>query len=149
MRLAPLAASVVLSALLARPASCAQGQIPSSPQVINLSLMDTLVAIDAGDMAGVFSFIPEDRTSMAMADYLAHNHRALKKFIKKGERDVKEVQGIDEWDRQVVLYLVGITSSGGLPGAKPIPAGWVSRINELALVPAVPLQVIVEKRRNR
>ncbi|MFH1723808.1 MAG: hypothetical protein ABII00_04205 [Elusimicrobiota bacterium] len=125
----------------------AEGMIPAAPQVINLSLMDALVAVGATDLAGVFSFIPEMQSSMALADYLMHNRKALTKFIKKGEKDLKEVQGINEWDKQVFLFLIGINAQPRLPaGIERIPEKLMKQVNRMGLAQPLPLRIIVERR---
>lgn len=143
--------AIFLAALAGSLSAQGEGQqLPVQTQIINLSLLEALVAIQATDLAGVFGFIPEDQSAMAMADYLMHNHRALKKFVKKGERDFKEVQGVNDWDKQVLLYLIGINNSVSLPvGVERIPAGLMRRINELGLAPGLPLQIMVQKRNKR
>jgi len=122
--------------------------VPVQAQVINLSLLEALVAVDAATWRGSSASSPRNATSMAMADYLAHNHKALKKFLKKVERDLKEVQGINDWDRQVILFLVGINGGDILPGSsrsqrvdEPDPEAGAGEY--------FPLQVIVQKRRSR
>ncbi|HBL18065.1 MAG: hypothetical protein A2X36_08870 [Elusimicrobia bacterium GWA2_69_24] len=146
MRRAWLAAGL-LAALAAGAA--AQPQTPGTAQggVINLSLVDALVAVDAQDLAGVFSFIPEEQTPMAMADYLMHDHKALKKFVRKGERDLKLSQGINEWDKKVLLFLVGMNSQPLLPlGIARVSPAWRARVNALSLAQALPLNIIVQQR---
>ena len=45
---------------------------------------------------------------------------------------------------------MGITASGTLPpDVKPVPAKLMSHVNELLLVDALPLQVIVQRRAGR
>ncbi len=135
--------SLLISA--AGPAA-AQREIPSSPTIINLNLMEALVAIDRTDLVGIFTFVPQKRTSLAMADFLLRNRKALRKFVKKAERDLKQVQGINEWDKGVFLYLVGM-SSGRLPsGVKALSRGWTDRINTLSLAQPLPLSIMVQRR---
>jgi hypothetical protein len=131
-------------------AFAAQPKVPVAPQIINFSLLEALVAVNASNLAGVFGFIPEDHASMAMADYLVHDQKALKLFIKKCEKDLKVAKGINEWDKQVCAYIVGINASGTLPPeVKPIPPKLMSHVNELLLVDALPLQVVVQRRAGR
>lgn len=140
-------AAGLLAAMAAGAA--AQPPVPGTAQggVVNLSLVEALVAVDAQDLAGVFSFIPEDQAPMALADYLMHDRKALKRFVRKGEADLKRSQGINEWDKKVLLYLVGMDSQALLPlGIERIPPSWRARVNALSLAPALPLNIIVQQR---
>ena len=133
---------------LAVQAGAQSPQVPTQQQIINLSLIEALVAIDATKLSGVFAFVPREQSSMAMADYLMHDRKALKKFVKKGERDFKQVQGINEWDREVYLYLVGINSGRFLPaGVERVPKKWLKRIHRMSLARPLPLQVIAQRRK--
>ncbi len=124
----------------------AQREIPSPPSIIDLNLMEALVVIGRTDLIGIFTFVPSRRAPLAMADFLLRNRKALKKFVKKSERDLKQVQGINEWDRKVFLFLVGI-SAGRLPsGIKALPRGWIDRINTLSLAQPLPLSIMVQRR---
>ena len=120
---------------------------PNAPQVINFSLVEALSAMDEQALGGIFSFVPEDKTSMALAVYLMQDRKGLKLFLKKVAKDRKEAQGINGWDKEVLLYLVGMGSSSVSPlAAKPIPRSWMKRIQELSLEPALPLEVIIQRR---
>lgn len=142
------AAAALTAAIAAAPALPKTAS--AQTQIINLSLVEALVAVGAPDLAGIFAFIPDNQSAMAMADYLMRNGRALKRFIKKGEKDYKDVQGINDWDRQVYLYLINMQgATAALSGTEVIPRGWMSRIHTLSLVPAYPLQMMVQKRAAR
>ena len=145
---------VVSAALLLAvsvPSSAQEGAVvPVQSQIINLSLVEALIAVKATDLAGVFGFIPEEQSSMAMADYLMHDHKALKLFVKKAEKDLSVAEGVNEWDKRVLLFLVGIDASGVLPpGIERVPKRWMERINSLSLAQSLPLQVIVQRREEK
>lgn len=132
------------------PARAQEPRVPSMDQVINLSLVEALVAVGAADLAGVFGFIPEERTAMAMADYLLRDRKGLKRFIKKGQRDLRELGGVNEWDKQVYLFLVGMTSSGALPaGVRPLSAKTINGIQQLGLARPLSLQEMTVARSAR
>ncbi|MFC1679335.1 hypothetical protein ACFL2T_03910 [Elusimicrobiota bacterium] len=149
-RLPALAAGLLLAGSLASASWAQQAgvQVPATAtRVINLSLLEVLVAIKATDLAGVFNFVAEENTPLAMADYLMHDHRKLKMFIKKQEKDFKEVEGINQWDKRVLLFLVGINGQMRLPsGLKRIPERLMKRVNDSSLKRPLSLQVMVQRR---
>jgi len=107
--------------------------------------VEALVAVEAQDHSGIFSFILEEHAPIAMADYLARNPKRLKKFLKKNERDFKKTQGISEWDKKVFLYLVGINAQNQY-GKKRISEKVMVRVNEISLLPALPLNIMAQRR---
>jgi hypothetical protein len=118
-------------------------------QVINLSLMEALIAVERADMVGVFSFVPEENSALAMADMLIRERKSMKLFLRKVGKDQKIAGGVSEWDKQVLLYLVGLDADAPALGIEPLPAKLQKQVHEFSLVPAYPLQVIVEKRRSQ
>ena len=50
--------------------------VPQQP-MLDLSLLEALVAVDGKDLAGVFGFVPESAAAPAFADYVMHNGSAL------------------------------------------------------------------------
>ena len=116
-------------------------------QVIGLSLLEALVAIEHTDLAGIFGFVPEQASSFAMADFLMRDHKSLKLFVKKCEKDSKKANAISIWEKQVLLHLVTIDASGAeAMGMKKIPAGWMDRVNTLSLAEGLPLEIVVQRR---
>lgn len=142
---APQAAIPAAEVLGGSPVALAS--VPQQAQIINLNLMNALVAVEAQGLAGLFGFIPEASAAPAFADYLVHNPAALKRFLKKGEQDVKEVGGVNEWDQQVCLYMITIASSGILPPENKLPEKLFKRISALSLAPALPLAEITARRK--
>lgn len=122
--------------------------MPQQAEIINLSLLEALKTIGDNDMAGVFAFIPSPSVPPAMADYLLHRPKSLKKFVKKGEGDLKAAGGINEWDQQVFVYLLNINSSGILPEDLTLSKSMLDRVQKLMLAPAMPLQQITLRRNN-
>ncbi|MFA6092335.1 MAG: hypothetical protein WCU88_11255 [Elusimicrobiota bacterium] len=118
-------------------------------QVINLSLMEALVAVERADMVGVFTFVPEENSALAMADMLMREHKSMKLFFRKLGKDKKVAGGISEWDKQVLLYMVGLDANAASLGVEPLSGKLQKQVYEFSLMPAYPLQVIVEKRRSQ
>lgn len=120
---------------------------PMQPQMISLSLMDALIAVGAQDLAGVFGFIPDANTAPAFADYLLHERGALKKFVKKGKKDLKETGGVNEWDRLVAMYLIQINGSPALPpGIEHLPKKVEYDVSEIVLAQPLTLQEMTARR---
>jgi len=137
-----LAAAVVLLA-----GAWAAAETPRSGQLLNLSCMEALVAIDEANLAGVFSFVPEKDGSAAFADLVVHNPKAMKKYLAKVEGDLKAVGGISVWDREALAFALSIYASplGGTlekPSAKAM-----ARLAELAQAPGLTLGEMTARRR--
>ncbi|HAH08019.1 MAG TPA: hypothetical protein DCM05_16085 [Elusimicrobia bacterium] len=149
--------TLLAAALLALvPPASAQTALPPSlsvpgiqPQVIDLSLVEALVAVKRTELAGIFGFVPEAVSSLAFADYLMRQPKALKLFVKKVEKDKKVARGISVWDRQVLLHLVSIDASGGALGVKKIEKKMMDRISVLSLSEELLLETIVQRRDGR
>ncbi|MBI3297556.1 MAG: hypothetical protein HYZ75_05300 [Elusimicrobia bacterium] len=142
-------AAAVLAAFLAGPsrAQFMNSDAPAMPQLINMSVIEALVATDHAELAGVFAFVPEGAAPLALADYLLRKPDALKGFVKKGEADLKTTQVINNWDKEVFLHLVAATAGGAsVPGVKPVKKSLVDRISRLSLATGVPLEVLVQRR---
>jgi len=121
--------------------------VPNAPQIINFNVVEALSSIGGQELGGIFAFIPEERASMAMAAYLMESPKALKRFVKKVSADREEVQGINGWDKEVLLYLIGMGSAGQTStGGEAIAASMMKRIQALSLESALPREVIVQRR---
>lgn len=139
-------AVVALGALWAA-APRAAVEAPAGAQMINLGCVDALAAVGHADLAGVFSFIPEKDGPAAFADFMVRNRKALKKFLAKAEKDLKEVKGVSIWDRQALQFAVSIYGSPlGETLEKPAPK-FVARMVELAAAPALSLAEMTARRR--
>lgn len=125
-----------------------QVQVVQQPQMINLSLIDALVAIHEEGLAGIFGYIAESNAAPAFAEYLFRTPKALKLFVQKGERDLKETGGISEWDKEVYLYVIGINSNGTNAGAELLPAKLLDRVATLSLATGLPLSEITMRRKH-
>ena len=146
-RIAKAALGGMLAAALWASGSTAQAPIPAQTYIISLSLVEALVAIDKTGLSAVFSFVPEQNAPMALATYLMGDHGALKRFLKKCRNDYGAAQGINEWDKQVLLYLVGLDASGlSAAGMKKVPEKLMTKVAETSLLPGLPLEVVVQKR---
>ena len=115
---------------------------PAQQSMINLSLVEALVATKHEQLAGVFGFVSESNAAPAFADLLFRDQKSLKLFLKKGEADLKNAGAISVWDKEVCLYLVTIQSNASLVGTATIPAKLFDRVTTLSLAPGVPLSVL-------
>lgn len=142
-----LAGALLLSAVRA-PAQITLGAAaPAAPGIINMSLMDALVVIRHPELAGVFSYVPEQQSTVAMADYLLRDPSSLKRWLKKVEADLDKLKVVDGWDKEVCLHIIAAAPAGSsLPGAKPLPKRLYDRVARVSLAQAVPLQVILQRR---
>lgn len=143
--------AVLGTLLLAGGAARAQFQLGAGaapqPGIINMSLMEALVVIRRPELAGVFSYVPEAQSTVAMADYLLRDPASLKRWVKKAEADLDKLKVVDGWDKEVCLHIVAAAPLGTAPpGAKPLPKRLFDRIARISLAQAVPLQVILQRR---
>ena len=121
-------------------------QAPQTPQMINLSCVEALVAIGESKLAGVFSFVPDKDSPGAFADLIVHDKKALKKYINKLERDLKDAGGIATWDSQAVKFAMAIYGS---PLAETIekPGNLLARLEALSRAQTMSLQDLTARRR--
>lgn len=144
------AALAVLLGVLSGTQGSAQylgGTAPSAPNIINMSLMDALVAIKHPELAGVFSFVPDSQAPMAMADFLMRDHASLKRYLKMVEADRKKLQIITAWDKEVCLHIVAAASNQNLPpGTERLSKRLTDRVSSLSLAPGMPLEVVMQRR---
>jgi len=124
----------------------AAAEAPKSGQILNLSCLQALVAVDEGNLAGVFSFVPEKDSPAAFADLVVRNPKAMKKYLAMLEKDLKEVSGISAWDHEVLAFAVSVYAS---PLAstleKPAPR-ILKRLLELNGVASLTLQEMTSRR---
>lgn len=92
----------------------AQGPIPQ-PQLLDLNVMEALVAVRAQDLAGVFGFVAPEYAPFALADYLLHNRKAMKRLLKKDQADLKQTGGVSAFDKQVFMAVAQINQGVELP----------------------------------
>lgn len=117
-------------------------------QMLDLSCVEALASIDEARLAGVFSLIPEKDVTNAFADLIARDPKAMKRYVKKLDADVKQTGGMSEWDHATVvaaLSLYGSPLAQTLPKQKP---ALVLHLGSLAQAPAMPLQEVTAKRRH-
>ncbi len=142
-------AAFLLAASAAVPAAAqyAGGQAPAAPNIIDMSVVEALVAIQRPELAGIFTYVPESQLSVAMADFLLRDGPSLKRFIKKGEKDLKQTKAVNQWDKEVYLHLVAAGSGGmSIPGVEPLKKNLVDRVSRLSLSQGIPLQLLVQQR---
>jgi len=141
--------SVILAAALSATAvrAAAPALDASSGGVLNLNCIEALASIGEPKLAGVFSFIAEKDSPAAFADLVAHDGKALKKYVVKVEQDFKASGGVTEWDHEVLMFVLSLYS-GPLgqtlekPAAKVLP-----RLNELSLAPKLTLEQVTARRK--
>lgn len=144
-----------LAASAAKPEAAATGPAAntaksgamSSGGMVSLSLVEALAAVRAPQLSGVFSFIAEGDAPFAFADYLARDKKALKLYLEKLDEDRAVAKGLTGWDHAVCASLVNLYASPlantfGRPDEKRM-----SMINQCVLVPVVPLEEIVARRK--
>lgn len=145
----------VLAALLLAPAfggarAAAQymgGAAPSAPGIISMSLMEALVAVEHPELAGIFAYVPEQQTAVAMADFLMRDHASLKRYLKRVEKDARKLKVVNGWDKEVCLHIVAATANHTVPpGAKPLKKSLYDRVSNLSLAQGVSLQIILQRR---
>ena len=147
MKRAVLAALLLASAVGGARAQYMGGAAPSAPGIINMSLMEALVAIEHPELAGVFAYVPDAQTAVATADFLMRDHGSLKRFLKKVEADHRKLKVVNGWDKEVCLHIVAATANHTVPpGAEPLSKRLFDRVSSLSLAQAVPLQVILQRR---
>lgn len=153
MRQAALAAALLGAAALGGPVASAQylgGAAPSAPGIINMSLMEALVAVKHPELAGVFAYVPEGQSTVAMADFLLRDHDSLKRFLKKVEGEQKRLKLVNGWDKEVCLHIVAATANQTVPpGAEPLTKRLYDRVSLLSLAQGVPLELLIQRRAAR
>ncbi|MBI4424992.1 MAG: hypothetical protein HY554_14765 [Elusimicrobia bacterium] len=117
----------------------------AQPQFLSLSLMDALVVVGGEGLAGVFSFVPEAQAPTAFAIYLLHYPKALKRFLKRAAKDLKNAGGINEWDRNVFATLQQFAGEGSTPpvGVKPLSESVRMQVAEFVLARPLSLQELM------
>jgi len=115
--------------------------------MISLSLIEALSAIKQPNLVGVFAFVTEKNAPFALADLLARDKNAMKRYLDKLDGDFKAANGLTEWDHEVCASLINLYGSPmantfGVPEPKRM-----KQINDCMLAPAIPLESIVAKRK--
>lgn len=111
------------------------------PQMLDLNLMEALIAAGAVDLAGVFGFVPPESAPAALADYLLHDRKALKRLLKKERKDIKEAGGINAWDKMVFISLLQIHNAGLVPpGVERLSKKEELEVSDIVLARAMSLQ---------
>jgi len=156
-RLASVGAAAVLLALAsararaAAPAEAATRAAQEAAQapngMISLSLVEALAAIKQPNLVGVFAFVSEKNAPFALADLLARDKKSMKLYLEKLDEDFKSANGLTDWDHEVCASLINLYGSPmantfGAPEPKRM-----KQINDCMLAPALPLEVIVSKRK--
>lgn len=116
-------------------------QLPGTPQFqqITPQLKEALSAIKSRSLVGVFLLIEPQQAPIALAAYLLRDHAALKRFIKKVERDLKKYKAISRWDKLTALHMIAMGVDRGSPTTgKKLSKKWIVRVQELTLAPSVP-----------
>lgn len=134
----------------ALPLEQQQIQVPQPTQMMNLNMIEALIAVGAADLAGVFNYIPEAAGPAAFSDYLLHNRKAFKKFIKKGLKDLKDTGGVNGWDRVVYMIILNVNNQPMLPpGVDHLSKQQEQDLSQLVLARALTLQEMNAARASR
>lgn len=118
-----------------------------SQQMIDLNCVEGLVAIEQPKLAGVFSFISEKDATHAFAILLAGDKKAFKRFVEKGERDLKKAGAVTVWDHQVLLNAISLLSSP-LPEIEQPGEKLKARAVKLSMAPTAELRDVALKRKS-
>lgn len=141
-----LVASAALAA--AQPATAPAVARPHAipkPGMIDRSLIEDVNAMDEPNLVAVFAYIPLTNQPAALAELLTRDHRGLKRYADKLNRDIKAAGGVTDWDHEVCAVLVDrfetVSDRSGLPDKKRM-----SIINECILSRVVPFAELMIKR---
>lgn len=138
---------VLLTAvLLLAGARASLAQAPAG-QMLNLSCVEGLVAIGMPQLAGVFSFVPEKDAPAAFGDLIVHDKKALKKYVAKLEKDMKEAGGISAWDHQAVAFAQQVYASPLAETIEKPGASVLARLDTASRAPTMSLQDMTARRR--
>ncbi|MBI5630512.1 MAG: hypothetical protein HY921_06475 [Elusimicrobia bacterium] len=138
---------LLAAAAFAAIGAASAGEAMPALQMINLSCLEALTSIDQAGLAGVFSFIAEEKTPEAFADLLVHDQKALKKFVKKVEKDFKEASAISTWDQQALQFALTVYGSPLAEALGKPAASVLAKLSDLSRAPAVSLGEMTERRR--
>lgn len=120
-----------------------------SQELLNLSCMEALVSVGEEDLAGIFSFISEDDSTVAFADLAAHRRRVMRKYISKLNKDLRVAKGISTWDHQVVLRILQIYGSPLAEILKKPSGETMKYLQDLSLAPTLTLGELTARRRKK
>jgi hypothetical protein len=115
--------------------------------MVSLSLIEALAAVKKPELGGIFSFVAEKDAPFAFADMLARDKKAMKRYLKKLDGDRKAADGLTAWDHSVCASLVNLYASPLARSFVAPDASRMSKINQCVLVPVVPLETIVSRRK--
>ncbi len=115
------------------------------PGMIDRSLIDDVNAMDEPNLVAVFAYVPLAHQPAALAELLTRDHRGLKRYADKLNRDMQAAGGVTDWDHEVCAVLVDrfetVSDRSGLPDKKRM-----SIINECILSRVVPFAELMIKR---
>lgn len=137
---------LVLSAVLLA-AGAGSSEAPRPAQLINLSCVEALAAVDQAALAGVFSYIAEKDGPAAFADLIIHDKKALKKFMAKCEKDLHEVKGVSVWDHEALQQALSIYGSPLGETLEKLSSKMAGKITELIGAPVLTLEEMTLRRR--
>ncbi len=118
-------------------------------ELLNLSCMEALAAVGEEALAGVFSFIKEDDSTVAFADLAVHRRRVMRRYIDKLKKDLKIARGISAWDHQVVLQILQIYGSPLAETLDEPSVGTRQKLRDLSLAPTLTLGELTSRRRKK
>jgi hypothetical protein len=121
--------------------------MPVQGGVLNLSCVDALVAVGQPNLAGVFAFVPEKDSAAAFADLMAREPKALKKYMRKLDDDIKVAGGITPWDHEAILAVIALLGSPLAETFPKPPAKLSARLNEISMAQTVSLETVTARRK--
>jgi hypothetical protein len=128
-------------------AALAVGAAASPGGVLNLSCLEAIAAIDQPNLAGVFSFISEKDSPAAFAELIAHDGKALKKYVGKVDRDFKAAAGVTTWDHEALAFALALYM-GPLASTFDKPSGkLLAQIDQLGHAPTLSLAQVTARRK--
>ncbi|MCX5797229.1 MAG: hypothetical protein NTY77_17195 [Elusimicrobia bacterium] len=139
--------TLILAAALAAGAAAAPQPGPDAGGLLNLSCIEALAAVRQPNLAGVFSFISEKDSPAAFADLVAHDGKALKRYVEKVGRDFEAAGGVTTWDHEALLFALALYSGPLAATFEKPSAKLMARISELSLSPTLSLEQVTARRK--
>ncbi|PCI32230.1 MAG: hypothetical protein COB53_12660 [Elusimicrobia bacterium] len=110
-------------------------------------LVESLSAIRAERLAGLFGFVQPRKSALAFASLLQADHSSMKRFLKFSKERFVAAGVITAWEKLVMLQMVTINSGNYFPkGMERASSKLISQMSELALVGGVSAEMFRQRR---
>jgi hypothetical protein len=139
--------TLILAAALATGAAAAPDPGPTPGGLLNLGCIEALAAIGQPNLAGVFSFISEKDSPAAFANLIAHDGKALKRYVGKVEGDLKAAGGVTIWDHEALLCVLALYSGPLASNFEKPSTKTMALINALSLASTLSLEKVAARRK--